>query len=56
MPATNRDYWTAKIARNVSRDAENLKKLEAEGWKAVVVWECELKPATERLIAQLTPK
>jgi type II secretory pathway predicted ATPase ExeA len=31
----------AKIARNVERDDENLKKLTALGWRTAVIWECE---------------
>jgi DNA mismatch endonuclease (patch repair protein) len=43
QPKANADYWIAKIARNKARDAENIAKLEAMGWRPVVVWECELK-------------
>lgn len=51
LPRSNQDYWTPKIARNIQRDAENQQKLEADGWKVIVVWECELKKriAEERL-------
>jgi DNA mismatch endonuclease (patch repair protein) len=44
-PKTNADYWSAKIARNRSRDAANLLKLAGAGWRAIVVYECELKDA-----------
>lgn len=43
VPKTNTAYWTAKVARNVARDARHLKRLESEGWRALVLWECELK-------------
>jgi DNA mismatch endonuclease (patch repair protein) len=43
VPKANRDYWTQKIARNRARDEEALRRLEAEGWDALVVWECALK-------------
>ena len=46
MPKANADYWRAKIARNRSRDAVHLKALETVGWRAAVVWECELKKLT----------
>jgi DNA mismatch endonuclease (patch repair protein) len=39
LPATNRDYWEPKIARNRERDAELAERLAAEGWDLVVVWE-----------------
>lgn len=54
MPASNADYWRRKIARNVERDAEHAAALERLGWRVEVVWECEIAPATERLIARLT--
>ena len=43
MPKTNADYWQAKIGRNVARDARTLRALDEQGWRALVVWECELK-------------
>ena len=55
-PKTNEGYWRAKIARNVARDATSLTALADLGWRAEVVWECELKTPdalTERL-AELT--
>lgn len=43
MPASNADYWRAKLARNVERDAAALERLATLGWRALVIWECELK-------------
>jgi DNA mismatch endonuclease (patch repair protein) len=43
QPKANADYWIAKIARNRARDAASAEKLQAMGWRPVVVWECELK-------------
>jgi DNA mismatch endonuclease, patch repair protein len=42
-PKANAAYWSAKIDRNRARDARNLESLQALGWRAMVVWECELK-------------
>lgn len=55
-PKQNADYWTAKTARNVERDAEVEARLAALGWRPVTVWECELKDETaveRRLVAEL---
>ena len=41
-PKTNQAYWSAKIARNVARDARHLAALRSDGWKVLTVWECEL--------------
>jgi len=43
MPKKNPEYWQAKFERNVQRDRETRETLEADGWKVVVIWECELK-------------
>lgn len=40
-PGTRPDFWQAKFAANVERDARNNAALEALGWKVVVIWECE---------------
>lgn len=55
MPKANADYWRGKIARNRARDAKVQAELEAAGWRAVVVWECELKDAAalERRLRKL---
>ena len=43
LPKANADYWRAKIARNRARDQRTLAAYEAMGWRALVVYECELK-------------
>ena len=43
MPQSNVAFWQSKLARNVERDAEQMRSLKANGWKALVVWECETK-------------
>jgi DNA mismatch endonuclease (patch repair protein) len=58
VPKANRDYWTAKVARNRARDAKNRDALEAAGWRVATLWECELKDATAlegRLESLLSP-
>ncbi len=42
-PKANAEYWRTKIKRNSLRDAANLGALKAKGWRAAVIWECELK-------------
>ena len=42
IPKSNTLYWTGKIARNRARDAGAVTALETMGWRAVIVWECEL--------------
>jgi DNA mismatch endonuclease (patch repair protein) len=47
VPKTNRDYWLAKVGRNRARDAQHLKTLAENGWRTLVLWECELKDAEQ---------
>ncbi len=42
-PKANTDYWRAKIGRNRARDERVQGELIALGWRAVVIWECDLK-------------
>ncbi len=53
-PKANADYWRAKIARNRARDETTLAAYPAMGWRALVVYECELKdrPALEARLAE----
>lgn len=43
MPKANAEYWRAKIARNLERDEAHRKRLADLGWRALTIWECELK-------------
>jgi DNA mismatch endonuclease, patch repair protein len=43
MPATQKDFWSAKLTRNVARDQETISQLKSEGWRVEIIWECETK-------------
>ena len=42
-PRTNSEYWKQKLIRNKLRDQQNSRSIEGEGWKLLIVWECELE-------------
>lgn len=42
-PKSNPEFWRNKIENNVLRDKDNYAKLAKDGWKIIVIWECELK-------------
>ena len=44
VPATRREYWVAKLGRNVARDKAVLRQLRKLGWGVMVVWECQTTP------------
>jgi DNA mismatch endonuclease (patch repair protein) len=41
-PVTNAEFWRQKREGNVKRDERNLKALREAGWRALVLWQCEL--------------
>lgn len=54
MPKSNLEYWKPKLERNRQRDAENIDVLQKNGWRVIVVWECELKkPLRDERLAKL---
>lgn len=42
-PASNQEYWEKKLKGNKQRDIKNIEKLQQQGWKVIIVWECELR-------------
>jgi len=45
-PASRQEYWLPKFRRTMERDQRNQNELRQQGWKVVVVWECEMKNAS----------
>jgi DNA mismatch endonuclease (patch repair protein) len=43
VPATNADFWKTKRLSNAARDQRNLQALKRDGWKVMIVWECETR-------------
>ncbi len=59
LPKTHVKFWRAKVKRNRARDREIIAKLEADGWRVLTVWQCELKDLetlTEKIYAFLEDK
>lgn len=50
---SNKAYWGSKIQRTQKRDQEHITELEVNGWKVIVLWECELKLNFELYMQQL---
>jgi len=52
---SNRDYWDAKLARNLSRDHADNEALNRDGWTVVRVWGHETADsAAERVFEKLS--
>jgi DNA mismatch endonuclease (patch repair protein) len=46
-PATRAEFWKNKRQSNVERDKRNLKLLRKDGWRVLIVWECQIKDKTK---------
>ena len=60
-PKTNTLFWRNKISGNKERDKRIEQKLREDGWKVIVIWECELKPnnkesTLKKLVAEINNK
>ncbi|MBI2512021.1 MAG: DNA mismatch endonuclease Vsr [Opitutae bacterium] len=43
LPKSRVDYWTAKIRLNRQRDRRVTAKLRRREWRALVVWQCQIR-------------
>jgi len=46
-PSTNVKFWEKKREGNKERDRRNIRKLRQQGWKVLVIWECQTKKPEE---------
>jgi DNA mismatch endonuclease (patch repair protein) len=53
LPTRNREFWQAKFARNLARDARTSEALRAAGYRVIVIWECETKRGAPGLLERL---
>lgn len=58
QPKARPDYWRPKLERNIARDHDNRDQLAAQGWRVIVIWECqtrkpeELAPRLARMLSR----
>jgi len=43
LPQTNKEFWENKINKNIHRDNKNISELEKNGWKVIIIWQCEIQ-------------
>lgn len=42
-PASNIAFWREKLDSNVARDRRNINRLRKDGWRVLVVWQCQTR-------------
>ena len=53
IPASNKGYWVEKLERNIERDKEVNKALEADGWKVIRFWEEEINADLSGCVSEI---
>lgn len=46
-PSTRPEFWKEKIGGNKSRDQLNIARLQEEGWRVLIWWECNTRKPEE---------
>lgn len=49
-PKSNSEFWQSKFEKNVERDKKKLDQLKKQGWKTLVMWECQIKSDIKHFI------
>ena len=43
LPKSNIEFWKHKLESNKARDRRNIELLEANHWKVITLWECDIE-------------
>ena len=46
-PKSNIEIWSNKFKDNIRRDAEDIQKLKTMGWRAGIIWQCQIEDVAE---------
>lgn len=49
----SRQYWIAKIKRNISRDRKVSSRLKKSGWTVIRLWESEIKQEVDKCVSEI---
>jgi len=50
---SNREYWVAKIERNIERDKRSTRELFEQGWKVLRFWETDIMSNVDACVGQV---
>lgn len=57
IPKTRTEWWLNKINTTIANDKKVVESLRNDGWKTIVIWECELKKEkSENTLSELIKK
>lgn len=47
LPKSRLDFWLPKLSENRRRDLKTQRLLKRQGWRVLVIWECQTSDATK---------
>jgi len=53
LPKAHPEFWARKFELNRERDERKRTVLEVAGWSVVEAWECDVKAAPDRIVAEV---
>ncbi|WP_370098032.1 very short patch repair endonuclease [Bradyrhizobium yuanmingense] len=56
VPKSNRKFWIAKFRDNRRRDARCVTRLRREGYRVIIIWECQENRIRDKLTKILEPR
>lgn len=54
MPKSHSDFWKEKFAKNIERDKRKLELLSVQGWRTLVLWECQIKEDIDKCLSEIS--
>ena len=52
-PKSNIEFWEKKFSANIKNDGIKRKQLEDDGWRVIVLWECDVERRFEQTMGKL---
>lgn len=52
-PSKDHERWKKKLDRNMENDVRNIARLEADGWRVLTIWECEIRRKKKEHVAKV---
>ncbi|HLG82485.1 MAG TPA: very short patch repair endonuclease [Bradyrhizobium sp.] len=56
VPKSNRKFWIAKFHDNRRRDARSVTHLRRDGYRVIIIWECQQDRIRDKLAKVLKPR
>lgn len=53
IPKHNSEFWIRKFQENTNRDDRIRREIESQGWRCLIIWECQLKKEPQNTLEKI---